>query len=46
MLLGELSSQPGAGQRIDRYTRQGGLHSAYTLDLPKQPFGARTLFAH
>jgi alpha-glucosidase len=45
VLLGELSSQPGAGQRIDRYTRQGGLHSAYTLDLPKQPFGARTLFS-
>ena len=45
VLLGELSSQPGAGQRIDRYTRQGGLHSAYTLDLPKQPFGARALFS-
>jgi alpha-glucosidase len=45
VLLGELSSQPGAGQRIDRYIRQGGLHSAYTLDLPKQPFGARTLYA-
>jgi alpha-glucosidase len=45
VLLGELSSQPGAGQRIDRYIRQGGLHSAYTLDLPKQPFGARTLYS-
>ena len=45
VLLGELSSQPGAGQRIDRYTKLGGLHSAYTLDLPKQPFGARTLFS-
>jgi alpha-glucosidase len=49
VLLGELSSQPGSGQRIDRYTKQGPgggkLHSAYTLDLPKQPFGARTLFS-
>lgn len=45
VLLGELSSQPGAGRRIDRYTGQGGLHSAYTLDLPKQPFGARTLYS-
>lgn len=45
VLLGELSSQPGAGQRIDRYTGQGVLHSAYTLDLPKQPFGARTLYS-
>ncbi|WP_225889806.1 alpha-glucosidase [Indioceanicola profundi] len=38
VLLGELSSQPGAAERIARYTAPGGLHSAYTLDLPKRPF--------
>lgn len=38
VLLGELSSQPGAAARIARYTAPGGLHAAYTLDLPKRPF--------
>ncbi|WP_114393216.1 alpha-glucosidase family protein [Oleisolibacter albus] len=38
VLLGELSSQPGATGRIAHYTAPGGLHSAYTLDLPKRPF--------
>ncbi|MFC7334739.1 alpha-glucosidase [Rhodocista pekingensis] len=38
VLLGELSSQRGAAGRIALYTRPGGLHTAYTLDLPKQPF--------
>ncbi|QQP88403.1 alpha-glucosidase [Skermanella sp. TT6] len=44
-LLGELSSQPGAAQRIDRYTKPGGLDAAYTLDLPKRPFAAGTFHA-
>jgi len=38
VLLGELSSQPGAAERIACYTADGGLHAAYTLDLPKRPF--------
>jgi len=38
VLLGELSSQKGAAERIALYTRPGGLHAAYTLDLPKRPF--------
>lgn len=41
VLLGELSSQPGAPQRIAAYTAPGGLHAAYTLSLAKQPFTAR-----
>ncbi|MFM2042521.1 MAG: alpha-glucosidase [Pseudomonadota bacterium] len=40
VLLGELSSQKGAAERIARYTAPGGLHAAYTLDLPKRPFSA------
>lgn len=41
VLLGELSSQPGAAQRIAAYTAPGGLHAAYTLNLAKQPFTAK-----
>jgi len=41
VLLGELSSQPGAAERIALYTAPGRLHSAYTLDLPKRPFSAQ-----
>ncbi|EWY36046.1 alpha-amylase [Skermanella stibiiresistens SB22] len=44
-LLGEVSSQPGAGARIDRYAKPGGLDCAYTLDLPKRPFGVQTFHA-
>ncbi|HYE51771.1 MAG TPA: alpha-glucosidase family protein [Azospirillaceae bacterium] len=43
VLLGELSSRPGAAERIELYTRPGGLHAAYTLDLPKRPFSAQAL---
>ncbi|QJE74250.1 DUF3459 domain-containing protein [Aerophototrophica crusticola] len=43
VLLGELSSQPGAGERIALYTRPGRLHTAYALDLPKRPFTAQAL---
>ncbi len=42
-LLGELSSQPGASDRIAAYTAPGGLHAAYTLALAKQPFTARAI---
>ncbi len=45
VLLGELSSQPGAGQRIAAYCGPQGLHAAYTLSLAKQPFSAKG-FAH
>jgi alpha-glucosidase len=45
VLLGKLSSQRGAAERIDRYTRSGGLDAAYTLDLPKRPFSAQTFHA-
>ncbi len=43
VLVGELSSQRGAAERIEEYTREpangpGGLHAAYTLELPKKPF--------
>ncbi len=31
VLLGEVSSQDGAYQRVERYTAAGGLHLAYTL---------------
>ncbi|PWC39906.1 alpha-glucosidase [Azospirillum sp. TSO35-2] len=41
VLLGELSSQPGAGQRIAAYCTPQGLHAAYTLSLAKQPFSAK-----
>ncbi len=41
VLLGELSSQPGAGQRIASYCGPQGLHAAYTLALAKQPFTAK-----
>ncbi|WP_245986848.1 alpha-amylase family glycosyl hydrolase [Azospirillum thermophilum] len=40
VLLGELSSQPGAGRRIAGYCTPQGLHAAYTLSLAKQPFSA------
>jgi len=40
VLLGELSSQPGAGGRIAAYTAPGGLDAAYSLSLAKQPFSA------
>ena len=40
VLLGELSSQPGAAARIAAYTAPGGLHAAYSLSLAKQPFTA------
>ena len=40
VLLGELSSQPGAGRRIASYCGAQGLHAAYTLSLAKQPFTA------
>ncbi len=43
VLLGELSSQPGAGQRIATYTAPGRLHAAYSLSLAKQPFSAGAL---
>lgn len=46
VLLGELSSQRGAAERIEDYTRApangpGGLHAAYTLELPKRAFSPR-----
>ncbi|MBP2299076.1 alpha-amylase family glycosyl hydrolase [Azospirillum picis] len=41
VLLGELSSQPGAVQRIAAYCTPQGLHAAYTLSLAKQPFSAK-----
>ncbi len=44
MLLGELSSQPGAAQRIAAYTQPGRLDVAYSLGLAKQGFSA-TAFA-
>ncbi len=40
VLLGELSSQPGAADRIAAYTAAGGLHAAYTLSLAKGAFTA------
>ena len=40
VLLGELSSQPGAGQRIASYCGPRGLHAAYTLSVAKQPLTA------
>ncbi|WP_448189953.1 alpha-glucosidase [Azospirillum sp. sgz301742] len=43
VLLGELSSQPGAGQRIADYTAPGRLDAAYSLSLAKQPFSAKAL---
>jgi alpha-glucosidase len=39
-LLGELSSQPGADQRIASYCGQSGLHAAYTLSVAKKPLTA------
>jgi len=45
VLLGELSSQPGAGARIASYGAPGRLHAAYSLSLAKQPFSARALAA-
>ncbi|SMH45381.1 alpha-amylase family glycosyl hydrolase [Azospirillum agricola] len=41
VLLGELSSQPGAGQRMAAYCTGRGLDAAYTLSLAKQPFTAK-----
>ena len=41
VLLGELSSQPGAAQRIASCTAPGRLHAAYSLSLAKQPFSAK-----
>ncbi|CAO3431855.1 Maltodextrin glucosidase (EC 3.2.1.20) [Azospirillum doebereinerae] len=41
VLLGELSSQPGASQRMAAYCTPQGLHAAYTLSLAKQPFTAK-----
>ncbi len=41
VLLGELSSQPGAGQRIAAYCGPQGLDAAYSLSLAKQPFSAK-----
>lgn len=41
VLLGELSSQPGAARRIAAYCGPQGLHAAYTLSLAKQPFTAQ-----
>jgi len=41
VLLGELSSQPGAAQRISAYTEPGRLHAAYSLSLAKQGFSAK-----
>ncbi|HYC02991.1 MAG TPA: alpha-glucosidase [Azospirillaceae bacterium] len=43
VLLGELSSRPGAAGRIAHYTAPGGLHAAYTLDLPKRAFSPAAL---
>lgn len=40
VLLGELSSQPGAPERIAAYTGPGRLDAAYTLGLAKQAFSA------
>ncbi|WP_207458374.1 alpha-glucosidase family protein [Azospirillum sp. SYSU D00513] len=40
VLLGELSSQPGAGQRIANYCSPEGLHAAYSLSVAKQPLTA------
>ncbi|HEY0834001.1 MAG TPA: alpha-amylase family glycosyl hydrolase [Azospirillum sp.] len=40
VLLGELSSQPGAGARIAACTAPGGLDAAYSLSLAKQPCSA------
>lgn len=37
VLLGELSSQPGAARRIASLCNARGLHAAYTLSLAKQP---------
>lgn len=42
VLLGELSSQPGAAARTARYTAPGGLHAAYTLSLAKRPLTAES----
>jgi alpha-glucosidase len=39
VLVGELSSQPGHGDRVRRYTAPGRLHAAYTLGLAKSAFG-------
>ncbi len=41
VLLGELSSQPGAGQRMAACCTPQGLDAAYTLSLAKQPFTAK-----
>ncbi|WP_207481156.1 alpha-amylase family glycosyl hydrolase [Arenibaculum pallidiluteum] len=38
VLVGELSSQPGHGDRLRRYTAPGRLHAAYTLGLAKTAF--------
>jgi alpha-glucosidase len=40
VLLGELSSQPGASARIAAMTAPGGLDAAYTLALAKHGFAA------
>lgn len=50
VMVGELSSQKGAAERIADYTRApangpGGLHAAYTLELPKKPFSPGNLRA-
>ncbi|MCW2246064.1 alpha-glucosidase [Azospirillum fermentarium] len=45
VLLGELSSQPGAAARIAAYTAPGGLDAAYTLSLAKGAFTAEAFAA-
>lgn len=45
VLLGELSSQDGAALRLERYTRPGGLHAAYTLELARKAFTPRSFQA-
>lgn len=45
VLLGELSSQPGAAGRIAAYTAPGGLDAAYTLSLAKGAFTAAAFAA-
>ncbi|MDQ2102205.1 alpha-amylase family glycosyl hydrolase [Azospirillum isscasi] len=45
VLLGELSSQPGAARRIAAYCGPQGLHAAYSLSLAKQPFTAANFAA-
>ena len=40
VVLGELSSEDGAAERVSRYTEPGGLHGAYSLRFPKLAFDA------